>query len=160
MLRKLTAGLFAVALIFLILGCSGDKSSAKKEDGKKSEDGKKGGDGSGEGLDSTMKDTMNLQVEYVEILEGIKNKDDIAKAKSKVEDLQKKATAIGERMKQHMKDLKPEEALKKFGEAMSKHEEEGKKLEERMNKAKESVKKAAGGTTFPKELDIKPPSPQ
>ena len=38
MLRKLTAGMFAVALVFLVLGCSGDKTSGKKEDSKKAFD--------------------------------------------------------------------------------------------------------------------------
>src|SRR5262245_40850006 len=121
MLRKLTAGMFALALVFLVLGCSGDtKKDSKKDDGKKDSNGKKDGDGSGDSLDSCMKDALSLQVEYVEILEGIKNKDDVAKAKPKVEDLQKKVTAIGERMGKALKGLKPDEVGKKMEEATKK----------------------------------------
>ena len=53
MLRKLTAGMFAVALVFLVLGCSGDKSSGKKEDGKKG--GANGGEPTWERITGTVK---------------------------------------------------------------------------------------------------------
>ena len=51
MLRKLTVGLFALALVCLSLGCSGDKSSGKdtkKDTGKREAGG--GGSHSIEGL--------------------------------------------------------------------------------------------------------------
>ncbi len=151
MLRKLTAGMFAGALIFLVLGCSGG-SSQKKED--KKEDAK-----DGDSLGSIMKDNIKLDNEYAEVLEGIKSKDDVAKAKSMVDALQKKKNDIGERMKKQLKDVKKEEAVKKVLEVAKKYEDDGKKADDRLNKAKESVKKAVGGS-FPKDLEFKPPSPQ
>jgi len=130
--KKVTLSVFALSLVFLATGC-------------------------GDSLDSCMKDTVKLQNEYAEILEGVKEKGDVDKAKSKIEALQKKAKDIGERMKKQLKDVKGEEALKKVLEAAKKHEEDGKKADERMNKAKESVRKAIG--EFPKDLEFKPPTP-
>jgi predicted transcriptional regulator len=131
-MKKVTLSVFALSLVFLTSGC-------------------------GDSLDSCMKDTLKLQNEYAEILEGVKEKGDVDKAKSKIEALQKKAKDIGERMKKQLKDVKGEEALKKMLEAAKKYEEDGKKADERMNKAKESVRKAIG--EFPKDLEFKPPTP-
>jgi hypothetical protein len=105
MLRKLTAGMFAVALIFLVLGCSGDKSTAKKE---KEGDGKggdakagdpKGGDAGGGEASALMKDSIGLMNEYAEIIEGVKDKDTAEKAKGKFDDLEKKFKDLGDRLK-------------------------------------------------------------
>ncbi len=133
-MKKVTLSLFALSLVFLATGC-------------------------GDSLDSCMKDSLKLQNEYAEILEGVKDKDDVDKAKSKVEALQKKAKDIGERMKKQLKDAKGEEALKKMLEVAKKYEDDGKKADDRLNKAKESVKKAVGANAL-KDLEFKPPAPE
>ncbi len=133
-MKKVTLSLFALSLVFLATGC-------------------------GDSLDSCMKDSLKLQNEYAEILEGVKDKDDVDKAKSKVEALQKKAKDIGERMKKQLKDAKGEEALKKMLEVAKKYEDDGKKADDRLNKAKESVKKAVGANAL-KDLEFKPPGPE
>jgi gas vesicle protein len=133
-MKKVTLSVFALSLVFLASGC-------------------------GDSLDSCMKDSIKLQNEYAEILEGVKGKDDLDKAKSKIEALQKKANDIGERMKKQLKDVKAEELIKKLEEVGKKHEEAAKKAMERVSKAEESVTKAVGADAL-KDLKIKEPSPK
>jgi hypothetical protein len=133
-MKKVTLSVFALSLVFLATGC-------------------------GDSLDSCMKDQIKLQNEYAEILEGIKDKADLDKAKSKIEALQKKADDIGERLKKQLKDVKAEDLLKKMEEVGKKHQDDAKKALERVGKAEESVKKALGADAL-KDLRLKEPSPK
>jgi len=124
MLRKLTAGMFAVALIFLVLGCSGDKTSAKKEDSKKGDDAKKADDtkkgeeaGGGE-AEALTKETVKWMNDLTEALEGVKDKASAEKAKTRLEELADKGKDIKERSKKLANLTKEQqEALKKKFEA-------------------------------------------
>lgn len=125
MLRKLTAGMFAVALIFLVLGCSGDKTSAKKEDSKKGDDAKKAddskkGEEAGEGGEgeALTKETVKWMNDLSETLDGVKDKASAEKVKTKLEELADKGKELKERSKK-LANLPKEqqEALKKKYEA-------------------------------------------
>jgi len=130
-MKKVVVSFSALALVFLVSGCA-------------------------DSLDSVVKDSIKVQNEYADILEGIKSKDDVEKAKPKLEALQKKMNDIGERTKKLLKDKKPEEMINQLVEVTKKYEEDGKKAQERVKKARESAIKAAGADGL-KDLELKEP---
>src|SRR5262245_42908495 len=150
MLRKLTVGLFALAVICLSLGCSGDTKKTEKKESGKQEGGGGGGGGGGDAAlaehEAVTKDMIVVLNEYAVVLESAKDKKSAEKAKDNLDDIDKRFKEVGERAKK-LKDKEPtkeqqkaletkfkadlEAATKKMGEAsmkLAKHPEAAKIL--------------------------------
>jgi hypothetical protein len=83
-MKKVMVGVSALALVFLVSGC-------------------------GDSPDSVMKDQIKVTNELLDVLEGIKTKEDAEKAKPKLEELGKKMKDIQERSKKLKMDDMPKE---------------------------------------------------
>src|SRR5262249_45380801 len=99
-MKKVVVSFSALALVFLVSGC-------------------------GDSPDAVIKDQLKTTNELLDVLEGIKTKEDAEKAKPKIEELAKKMKDIEERAKKLKMDELPKE---KKEELQKKYKDEGEKL--------------------------------
>jgi len=83
-MKKVVVGVSSLALVFLVSGC-------------------------GDSPDSVMKDQIKVSNELLDVLEGIKTKEDAEKAKPKLEQLGKKMKDVQDRAKKLKMDDMPKE---------------------------------------------------